>query len=336
MECFHCVASVKREARQLLYRKWPRLFNIWAALVALMAGSKLHELLSLSDTLPSPNKSRMLLGIFTIAAEAEKRTAIRSMWRHMKGVCTFQGRPVKEVEAAGSSCRVIYTFVLGSPGAARTSRTGRTDYIAGHIEAGDDETYLNIEENMEDGKTPTWFRYAATIADKLKADYVGKMDSDTWLKVDSFIEFLDTDLPPAPVAGIDNRKRYGGVIIEGVACGVSVNQHCKLLRGRAYMAGQFYFVSSDLADYILNEVDTRILHVGYEDFDFGLYILSYPGAVNFVVMSGHVLWVHDNTTKYAHGFKSAHNMMLPRRTMDLVSVDECLTDGLSKCLLTLE
>merc|ERR1712216_346549 len=122
-----------------------------------------------------------------------------------------------------------------------------------------------------------------TLTEVLGVDYVGKMDSDTWLDIEQFIVFMDTDLPAAPSSGHDNRKRYGVILIEGVACGVKVNPHCKLLRGRAYMKGQFYFVSSDIAKFIFESDYDRLLHVGYEDFDFGLHVMSHPEAVNFVV-----------------------------------------------------
>ena len=264
---------------------------------------------------------------------------IRSRWLSTPGVCAFQGRPSHQVSVLDDSCRIVYTFVLGTPGAIHTSLQGRAEYVAKHgrsvVEY--DETPLNIKENMEDGKTHTWFRYAWTLTRELGVDYVGKMDSDTWLDTERFITFLDSDLPPAPIYGRDNRKRYGGILIEGVACGVKVNAHCKLLRGRAYMKGQFYFVSSDIANFIFDTNYDQFMHVGYEDLDFGLHVMSYPGSINFVVMSGGVLWVHDGTTKTLSGWENASNYQLPTRSEDLLSVEQCLfSGGVQACISTLE
>jgi len=280
----------------------------------------------------------MMIGIFTTIDDAERRTMIRSHWLDAEGVCAFQGRPLHQVSALSDSCRIIYTFVHGTPGALSNSLHGSAEYVAKNRKLNElDVTQLNIKENMEDGKTHTWFRYASTLTQVLGVDYVGKMDSDTWLDIERFIEFMDNDLPPAPNSGLDNRKRYGGILIEGVACGVKVNPHCKLLRGRAYMKGQFYFVSSDLAKFIFESDYDRFMRVGYEDFDFGLHVMSYPGAINFVVMSGNILWVHDSTTKTLKGWENASNYQLPTRSEDLQSVEQCLiSGGVKACISSLE
>jgi hypothetical protein len=53
-------------------------------------------------------------------------------------------------------------------------------------------------ENMNEGKSQTWFYYASSIADDLGIDYVGKIDLDTMLYLDKFFGFKDMHLPPAP------------------------------------------------------------------------------------------------------------------------------------------
>jgi hypothetical protein len=283
--------------------------------------------------------SRILIGIFTTIDDAGIRAMIRTHWLDAEGVCAFQGRPLQQVSALSDSCRIVYTFVLGTPDALSTSLQGNAEYVAERSRGivALDETHLNIKENMEEGKTHTWFRYASTLTPVLGVDYVGKMDSDTWLDIKRFVDFMDSDLPPAPISGHDNRKRYGGILMEGVACGVKVNAHCKLLRGRAYMAGQFYFVSSDLAKFIFESNYDRYMRVGYEDFDFGLHVMSYPGAINFVVMSGSVLWVHDISTKTLKGWENASNYQLPTRSADLQSVEQCLfSGGIEECISVLE
>jgi hypothetical protein len=53
-------------------------------------------------------------------------------------------------------------------------------------------------ENMNEGKSQTWFYYASTIADALGIDYVGKIDLDTLLYLDKLFGFKEMHLPPAP------------------------------------------------------------------------------------------------------------------------------------------
>jgi len=159
-----------------------------------------------------------------------------------------------------------------------------------------DLVYLNIKENMNEGKTPTWFQYAADISERHGIDYISKLDSDTYLDIHALISLMDTDLPAKPATEPDNRKRYGGILREYNTCGGF--PYCKLLQGRAYMSGQFYFVSSDLARFVSDgREDEQALGVGHEDFDFGMWIFSYPGAINLVILSTSKICVHSSETK---------------------------------------
>lgn len=43
-----------------------------------------------------------------------------------------------------------------------------------------------VNENMDQGKSQTWFRYAAALVEELNIDHVVKMDSDCLIVLDRF------------------------------------------------------------------------------------------------------------------------------------------------------
>ena len=49
-----------------------------------------------------------------------------------------------------------------------------------------DMTLLNIRENMNEGKSQTWMKYAATIAEEYDLDYVAKCDADSLFHLHEF------------------------------------------------------------------------------------------------------------------------------------------------------
>ena len=274
-----------------------------------------------------------LIGVFSTTGEGKHRAEIRkSIFEHRNGrVCNLQ-QYVKRRNTR-KVCQILYTFVIGaSPSAPSLVLSNSTYPVVLEMQGGEpDVTWLSIRENMQDGKTQTWFSFAASLTSQYSIDYIAKMDMDTFLDVRSLLKFIDANLPPAPSAPTtDTRKRYGGLLQEFLACGRYV--HCELLRGRIYMSGQFYFVSGDLASYISSNVfDSSKLRTGFEDIDFGLWIFSYPAAINLVVMSGEMVWVHDfYLTKTESGWAqvkeriSSGQILLPSRRDMLRETDSCI------------
>jgi uncharacterized protein (DUF488 family) len=72
-----------------------------------------------------------------------------------------------------------------------------------------DTVYLNIRENMNDGKSQTWFRYATMVLENHYFDYIGKMDTNTLLFPDKFLNETFDRLPPFP----NNTRTYGGTFV---------------------------------------------------------------------------------------------------------------------------
>ena len=68
-----------------------------------------------------------------------------------------------------------------------------------------DVEYLNIRENLVDGKVNTWFKHVA-YTDNFGIDYVAKLDDDTVVYTHRLLRFVDDNLWPAP----RNTRVYGG------------------------------------------------------------------------------------------------------------------------------
>ena len=141
---------------------------------------------------------------------------------------------------------------------------------------------------MEDGKSPTFLRFAAKIANTFDIDYVVKLDDDTLLGTELFTQFVDRNLPPAPY----NTRIYGGP-----PC-------LSRLQNHIYTAGEFYFMSSDLAKYVaktLSFEDRKDLSIHIEDLDTGSYIHSHHQLVTFINISNVLFYIHPLKTEFFSG-----------------------------------
>ena len=212
------------------------------------------------------------------------------------------------------TCRIVYTFVVGGNAAAppewtpstpsslsssslsspqtdsnnngMDSTNGMTLDPSNMLKHEHDITYLNIRENMNDGKTPTWFHYASSYIPGV--DYIGKADSDTLLNIPALLSFLDRD------GNHPRRDRvYGGHLQEYDACG-GAGPICEKLRGKVYMSGQFYWLSKDLAEYVSSSAvrSRRFQRTNNEDLDLGLKVLSYPEPIHLMTCNGAQFWIH--------------------------------------------
>ena len=232
-----------------------------------------------------------LLGIFSTlsAKENQRRHLIRETYLTQGGgrICSLiQYTALHPKDRI--NCTVAYTFVVGAnpDGPSERFETDGEPITLGPkaltgLVREPDIVYLNIKENMEHGKTPTWFRYGSMISQELGVHYVGKVDSDSLISIETFLRFVRTELPPAPY----NRLKYGG------------RQLINYLQGGMYMAGELYFASSDLAQYVTNSDPIflerrRKISVGVEDMDFGSWVYTHPQPVRHVLLSRNMFWFH--------------------------------------------
>ena len=243
----------------------------------------------IEEELPIGIDSTMLLGIFSTLSEEElkRRQLIRETYLSLSKVddrvCDMQ-----RYRKNRFGCRLVYAFVVGSLEEGPTLHHNDAEPLVvepadlklyGDIFLEEDVVYLNIKENMEYGKSLTWFKYGASIAKELRIDYIGKIDSDAYLKTGELLALIKNELPPVPY----NRCIYGGRPLPDFQ-GSSV-----------YMAGQFYFVSSDLAWYVSYEMNPKErdeLTLNIEDLDFGRYVSSHTMPIKFFALHNRIFWMH--------------------------------------------
>ena len=141
------------------------------------------------------------------------------------------GKNIEDEEPPSVVCEYIYTFVIGAnndPNAPKelvtntstfpilnttyqpkskdllmvnnnNNNDGGDDDSTYAGAAADDVTFLNIQENMKEGKSQSWFYYESLIAYRYDIDYIGKTDTDTLPYLDQFFNhFAPTTLLPAP------------------------------------------------------------------------------------------------------------------------------------------
>ena len=248
------------------------------------------------DEEPISTNTTMLVGIFTMISDkdADQRQLIRDTYIQQNEdsgrVCHLK-KYLKT--GADSGCTLIYAFVAG----------GRQDGPMMHIDDSmpialehslmpmyrdidpeDDVVYLNIKENMEDGKSLTWFKYAASIAEEHGIHYIAKTDSDSYLNLEELLRVTSYDLPATP----SNRRIYGG------------RPWPDYFGESVYMAGQFYFVSSDLAHYVTNLMDPfdrEKMTSRVEDLDFGKYVMSHHRPIKLITFHSNLFWKHPLKTR---------------------------------------
>ncbi|KAL7573761.1 hypothetical protein ACA910_007791 [Epithemia clementina (nom. ined.)] len=211
-----------------------------------------------------------------------------------------------------------------------------------------DMTFLNIAENMNHGKSPSWFYYAHGLVDRLRLDYVAKCDSDTVVDLKRYFHFATKKLPPAPW----NQAIYAGKVMDKLWWGndeehwkgrKSLKQYTaqerhlhesmveryssflpKHLQSTAtlhlYMAGQFYLLSTDLVQSVAEQL-ANPQHILYtegdaEDHDISSMIYFHQRrAIQLVMLSPQddQFWEHPFKFRITAASKAAGNMAKTKR-----------------------
>lgn len=294
---------------------------------------------------------KLLLGIFTMDRpfDRTRREAIRKTYlkfydsayetrgvgnnENKHRICSLQDLQNGKVKF--HDCQIAYTFVVGANPKGPTdlveerhhsnSSSSSSALVVDHpiSQSGaileDDVTYLNMMENMNQGKTPSWFHYTATVMDdypSLLFDYIGKLDTDTLLFIPKFLELVEQTLEPYP----HNTRVYGGTELLQPPCDPdgdsttptttmivvdAASSSCKPPNAATYMSGQFYFLSPDLVQYVTsNELfldkkrdDLRVVD---EDYCMGRWVHSHPLPIHSV--SFRKAWAHSRDLKYPKEF----------------------------------
>jgi hypothetical protein len=224
------------------------------------------------------------------------------------------------------ACRFVYTFVVGGgdrltspslcywPDCAKTYSEfvlpqGQTpfemsDALRVERRKRDDFTFLSIRENHKEGKTESWFGFAAALAtqrQELGIQFLGKTDSDTIVFVDMFLKMFDVNRRGAIIR---NPYIYAGWLIPRSTC---VKKHW----GRAcaaegfnaplFMLGGFVMVSQPLArhsflDGLSLEEKRKAHHPPHEDMSLANILFqgapTLSGNVTTLGVSDKVVAIH--------------------------------------------
>mmetsp|Transcript_21278 Transcript_21278/g.31509 ORF Transcript_21278/g.31509 Transcript_21278/m.31509 type:complete len:348 (+) Transcript_21278:86-1129(+) len=242
-----------------------------------------------------PQKTSMLIGIFSTTGSkySHRRDYIRDTFlgQDEPRLCTIQ-EFIRQTEESPQKrvCQVAYTFVIGAGGHDRpTDHDDNEPLTVDNDQFGnseDDCTYLNVMENMEDGKSPTYLKFGANIANQYGIDYILKTDDDSVISFNAVFDWIDSELPPSPY----NRRIYGGA------------PRLSRVKNTIYSAGEFYFMSADLADYVGNVLTAgdRLSLMNsrpIEDLDMGTFVFSNPRPIKFVSMDQKKIWSHPKKTE---------------------------------------
>lgn len=238
-------------------------------------------------------QTTMLLGIFSTSGQkyAKRRSLVRETYLAVKDprLCRLSEykRQVEE-RPRNVVCQLPYAFIIGAGGHGRPfdhddeeSLTIPEADLDSSIVVEEDCIYLNIKENMEDGKSSTYFKFGADLSRSFDIDYIAKIDDDSVLAVDALLDMLNHDLPPSPY----NRRHYGGAPWGSWG------------KDLMYGAGQFYFMSSDLANYVGNILSAKqrlsLMHSRHtEDGDMGAFVFSHPRPIKFISLASFTFWHH--------------------------------------------
>ena len=230
-----------------------------------------------------------LLGIFSVMEDTKRRLLIRETMLKIpepEQLCSLQ--TFLASSTPDKKCQIIYTFVVGGnpyTGTEWSASNGvsRTMDASQMLKHEYDILYLNIKENMNDGKTESWFEYASSQLTTI--DYISKLDSDTLVSIPQLLSYVNNH--PSP------RAVYGGFLNEYQACG-GAGEMCDKIRGKVYMSGQFYWMSQSLASYVsqIRHERTDFLRVHNEDMDMGFRVLSYPEPISLSACNGALFWKH--------------------------------------------
>lgn len=259
-------------------------------------------------SLPSPfqvsRPTRVLVGIFTIDDTTERRCRHRQrrLFRLHPYTCTLATFLSEQPE----NCRLIYTFVTGGNPQGPTMQVDSSvpmvieyDSTRMHFTEKDmlepDVTLLNIKENMNDGKSQTWFAYGAQLAKTYPIDYIVKQDTDTILFLDKYFDFVDQSLPPAPY----NRNILAGSVADKLWWGEdtvnrnspaeqwAIQRYGGLLH--LYTEGQWYLMSPDLAETVQQEAiltdETAKYVAGHEDHDVSAMAFHSNKPIHLIIVS---------------------------------------------------
>ena len=272
------------------------------------------------DDVGRRKRARFLVGIFCqgligAGRPIKRRRKVQEYLNLVRDerICPLPSR-IEKRGVLPPACEFIYTFVAGrdddeslptelvQDGVELVNKTlYEHNYQRRH--ADHDIVFLNIKENMNYGKSTTWFKYSSQIMDKYDIDYSVKCDIDTLIVLDRFFEFTSQYLPPYPglvyVGRLQDKAYWLGSKVFETDTG---HETVGYLRRRGivqvYMAGEIYALSKDLAKWVSEVPIAQTAYFeGVEDHDVGMRVFEHPEPIQTVrVPMGKEFWVHPAKT----------------------------------------
>ena len=272
------------------------------------------------------HSSRVLIGIFSFVDDfSQYRKQYRELFAAASHLtCNLHSY---ETSSDNTNCRIVYTFVIGGNNSTNITRIVGGDtptlvldtpnYTSKNFreKSMDEFTVLNIKENMEDGKSETWLNFAKDIPG---IDYIMKCDSDTMIKLDELLKFMDSSLPPSPY----NKHTIGGRPISKQLWdnfkAPRFDQwrvkatHQPLYKDRGalsfYLSGEMYLMSPDVASTVVSLADDY-QHFEYmhhiEDHDISTLAFQHASPLRVILFTEeNKFWLHNLKRKsmYKEGY----------------------------------
>jgi hypothetical protein len=166
----------------------------------------------------------VLVGIFSTETSnsntlRERILALFELRNDSRVCCLSDFRQLSAEERRGSRCELVYTFVLGAVGPNYNGTSFPTE-ITGYDErplvvdrsssnSTRNQLFLNIRDNMNEGKSQTWLNHASRLAKEFDFEYVAKCDEDSIFDLSKYFNFTDHYLPRAPY----NKGFYAGRVL---------------------------------------------------------------------------------------------------------------------------
>ena len=267
---------------------------------------------------------RVLWGIFTVESSDDMiESERRKMFRNLLAVAQNRTCPLSNVVVG---CELIYTFVVGGKTEGRSYirqlNSSSSDFLVPNYFVEDknqslstystedtkygDITHLDIKENMDFDKSPTWLGYASKVMQDMEIDYVAKLDTDTLPLLDLYFRFVDKELP----TNAKSHRIMAGILADTVTFFNHIPQ--QHYRDRAnymrpkfgdvpphyYFRGEFYLLSKQLAldayeTYVTNFPEFPNWTRRFEDQIVTALVFASPGPVTAVLLAkSETFWKH--------------------------------------------
>lgn len=194
---------------------------------------------------------RIVLGIFTVASEIDRREGWRRIIREQSHGLIRPTKPKAKLQ-----CGFNYIFVFG------------TD--ADDLE---DSVRVSEIENMNNGKSHDWWKFAADSFPE--AHLVAKVDSDTMICPSVLLKHLEDAIGCGAKCA---NTFYIGNQMTFATCGESA--HCP--RNHTYASGGLHFLSQDIVQWIKDSPSVTNKHFGHEDLITGSWLHASNLPVKFV------------------------------------------------------